>query len=190
MKTTFKQVSYYPTYSKFFIAILLIFSFLSCSDEDSTENLIEKSLELHIEESIQEPIAESEESLPEETILSAREMLVLVNELRAVEGLNSLILNEELNEAAYGHSLDMEINDYFAHTGLDGSNFSTRTRAVGYRGTAIGENLARGQRTPEAAHNGWVNSEGHLKNILSPRITEMGLGVSGVYWTQVFGKEN
>lgn len=54
----------------------------------------------------------------------------LVNEQRNMYGLNELLWNEEVAEIARAHSRDMAENDYFSHTGLDGSNASTRL----YRG--------------------------------------------------------
>ena len=56
----------------------------------------------------------------------AQEMLDLVNELRANNGVSQLVLNDRLNIAAYDHSDDMARNDYFSHTGLNGSSFSQR----------------------------------------------------------------
>lgn len=52
-----------------------------------------------------------------------------------------------------------------------------------------GENIAKGQKTPEAVVNAWMNSEGHRANILNPNYTQMGLGYTAdgtVYWCQMF----
>lgn len=56
-----------------------------------------------------------------------------------------------------------------------------------------GENIASGYSCPEAVLRGWMNSEGHRKNILSPKYTHIGVGYyytsSGNYhhyWTQEF----
>ena len=84
----------------------------------------------------------------------------------------------------------MNVNDYFSHTGLNGSNFSQRAKDAGYTGGPRGENIALGQRSVETVHNAWMNSDGHRRNILSSDITEMGLGHNGRYWTQIFGRSN
>ena len=60
---------------------------------------------------------------------------------------------------------------------------------VSYR--AAGENIAMGQTSPEQVMNGWMNSEGHRKNILSPNFTQIGVGIAKnaegrLYWTQQF----
>ena len=60
---------------------------------------------------------------------------------------------------------------------------------VTYR--SAGENIAKGQRTPEAVMNGWMNSQGHRENILSESYTEIGVGYGTdsngmTYWVQMF----
>ena len=46
--------------------------------------------------------------------------------------------------AARCHSVDMAENDFFSHTGSDGSNFSQRMRDAGYTGSPRAENIAAG----------------------------------------------
>lgn len=155
---------------------LLLFIFtaqflIGCSPEDIDENTANT-----IEE--------------KNSLTDAEGLLKLVNASRADEGLSSLTLNNALNTAAFDHSIDMETNDYFSHTGLDGSSFSERTKEAGYTGSPRGENIALGQKTIEAVHNSWMTSDGHRANILSESITEMGLGRTGNYWTQIFGIAN
>ena len=124
----------------------------------------------------------------EENLSDAEALLILVNEVRTEAGLTSLVLNDALTKAALAHSIDMETNDYFDHKGLNGSSFGDRTKDAGYTGSALGENIALGQRNTESVHSAWINSEGHRNNILNSNITEMGLGHSGRYWTQIFGR--
>jgi uncharacterized protein YkwD len=128
----------------------------------------------------------------------AEQVLTLTNQFRATQGLAPLRLNTELNAAADRHSLDMLTQDYFEHTGLNGSKPWDRARSVGYSASTIGENIAAGYGTAEAVVQGWINSPGHRANLLNFRYTEMGLGYSsspqdrgavnyGNYWTQMFG---
>lgn len=88
-----------------------------------------------------------------------------------------------------------ECVESFSHTRPDGSSFSSiltsGTYAVNW--TAVGENIAWGQRTPAAVMDAWMNSAGHKANILSEKyeFDYIGVGVardsSGVlYWTQNF----
>lgn len=53
------------------------------------------------------------------------------------------------------------------------------------------ENIAAGQQSPQQVVKGWLNSEGHRKNILDPNVTHIGIGYDkdGNYWTQVFIKK-
>lgn len=55
-----------------------------------------------------------------------------------------------------------------------------------------GENIAAGQITPEMVVNGWMNSEGHKRNILDSSFKSIGIGcvnVNGLYcWVQCFGR--
>lgn len=51
-----------------------------------------------------------------------------------------------------------------------------------------GENIAYGQRTPQAVVNAWMNSNGHRANILNTSYTQIGVGYvsNGHHWTQMF----
>ncbi len=125
----------------------------------------------------------------------AQQMLDLVNGIRADRGIASLALNTKLNKAAYDHSNDMARNNYFSHTGQNGSNFSQRAINAGYNGSPRGENIAAGNAGVNATFNQWFNSSGHLSNMLNVNSNEMGLGHASYngstyrhYWTQVFGK--
>lgn len=118
----------------------------------------------------------------------AQELLKLVNQERVSRGLNPLTLNKELSDSAFKHSKDMKDNiKNLNHTGSDGSQFWERAKRDNYQGSAKGENIAWGQRTPQQVHNAWMNSPPHRANILTEGITEMGIGRDGNFWTQVFG---
>lgn len=77
----------------------------------------------------------------------AREALVfdLVNQQRDWHGLGTLLADDRLRSAAYGHAEDMAANDFFDHTGSGGSTIGTRATAAGYQWTSLGENIAAGQ---------------------------------------------
>jgi len=75
-----------------------------------------------------------------------------------------------------------------------------RMKAAGYQFRTAGENIAAGQQTPKAVVDGWLDSDGHCRNIMDPGFTEIGVGYvvskpgTGLggratpYWTQNFGK--
>lgn len=124
------------------------------------------------------------------------EILTLVNQERSAQNLHSLSWDTELHDAARGHTVDMATNNYFSHTSKDGRTFSDRIQAAGYQYNTAGENIAAGYSTPEAAMNGWMNSDGHRANILNSSYCDLGVGYaydSGStydhYWTQDFGRK-
>jgi Cysteine-rich secretory protein family/Secretion system C-terminal sorting domain len=123
------------------------------------------------------------------------EMLLLVNNLRSENGLAPLRINQNLNKASFDHSKDMADNNYFDHTGLNGSTFGQRSKNAGYTGFAYGENIAAGSSTVSGTFDQWKNSPGHRGNILNANSNEMGIGHASKvgstyvhYWTQIFGK--
>lgn len=122
-------------------------------------------------------------------------ILTLVNNVRktgctcgatAMPAVAPVTWNNLLEKAAVLHSADMNKNNYFSHTGLDGSSAGDRITRVGYNWRAYGENIAKGYASEQAVMNGWLQSEGHCKNIMSSNVKEVGAGRDGNYWTQVF----
>lgn len=116
------------------------------------------------------------------------EVIRLVNEIRVRNGLKPLTANWELSRVARYKSRDMVDNRYFSHTSpVYGSPFQM-IRNFGLTFRSAGENIAYGQRTPQAVVNAWMNSSGHRANILNASYTQIGVGyvASGHYWTQMF----
>ena len=116
------------------------------------------------------------------------EVIRLVNEIRVQNGLGAFKTNWELSRVARYKSQDMHDNRYFSHTSPTyGSPFDMmKSFGISYR--TAGENIAMGYRTPQAVVDGWMNSEGHRKNILDASFTQIGVGyvADGNYWTQMF----
>lgn len=128
----------------------------------------------------------------------AEQVVALVNQERTAVGCNPLTMHPQLNQAAYGHSQDMAFNDFFSHTGSDGSTPFDRMLAAGYTYSTAGENIAAGYTSPHGVMEGWMNSPGHRSNILNCAYQHIGVGyyyhandTGDVnyyhYWTQVFG---
>lgn len=116
------------------------------------------------------------------------EVIRLVNEIRVKNGLNPLTADWELSRVARYKSQDMKDNNYFSHNSpVYGSPFDMiKNFGISYRSAA--ENIAKGQKTPQAVMNGWMNSSGHRANILNATYKKIGVGyvASGNYWTQMF----
>lgn len=132
-----------------------------------------------------------EEEAPEDTTSHAfiKQVVELVNAERAKEGLSPLTINTRVQAAAQVRAVECEKS--FSHTRPNGSSFATalKEQNVSYR--SAGENIAWGQRSPEAVMNAWMNSEGHRANIMNPNFTTIGVGyyqnANGVnYWCQLF----
>ena len=117
-----------------------------------------------------------------------KEVVRLVNEIRAKNGLKALTYNWELSRVARYKSQDMKDNRYFSHTSpVYGTPFQMmKDFGITYR--SAGENIARGYTSPQAVVNAWMNSSGHRANILSASFTQIGVGyvADGNYWTQMF----
>jgi uncharacterized protein YkwD len=121
----------------------------------------------------------------------AERILQLVNAERTSRGLSSLAANTLLDAAAATHATDMAGNNFFAHTGSDGSSVSDRATAAGYVWTKIGENIGLGNVSADDMMDLWMNSTEHRANILDPDFTELGVATddSGTkLWVQVFGR--
>jgi uncharacterized protein YkwD len=118
------------------------------------------------------------------------EVLRLVNVERARAGCPAVTADSRLTAAAQAHSADMAANGYFSHTGRNGSTIGSRVTAAGYRWSAVGENIAKGQPTPAAVMEAWMNSSGHRANILRCEYRNLGVGLAydgrSPVWTQDF----
>ncbi|MBE6963240.1 MAG: SafA/ExsA family spore coat assembly protein [Ruminococcaceae bacterium] len=116
------------------------------------------------------------------------EVIRLVNEIRVSNGLKPLTANWELSRVARYKSQDMVDNRYFSHTSPTYGSPFQMIRAFGLSFRTAGENIAYGQRTPQAVVNAWMNSSGHRANILNSSYTQIGVGyvANGHYWTQMF----
>lgn len=117
-----------------------------------------------------------------------KEVIRLVNEIRAEKGLPQLTEDWELSRVARYKSQDMKDNNYFSHTSpVYGSPFQMmKNFGITYKSAA--ENIAKGQKDPQTAVNAWMNSSGHRANILNASYNRIGVGYvkSGNYWTQMF----
>lgn len=106
----------------------------------------------------------------------AREVLRLVNEERAKHKRRPLRLSERCQRQADKRA--KQICSRFNHKGA----FS----GLGYY-LNMGENIAKGQKSPRAVVRAWMHSKGHRANILSPRYTDLGVGFHRGRWVQTFG---
>ncbi|MFJ8362814.1 CAP domain-containing protein [Streptomyces sp. NPDC093984] len=118
------------------------------------------------------------------------EVLRLVNQERAKVGCSPVTPNGPLRKLAEAFSEDMAARNFFDHTDPDGKDPWQRAAVLGITDLG-GENIARGQATPQDVMDAWMNSPGHRANILNCDFTTLGVGVhfgsGGPWWTQDFG---
>ena len=126
--------------------------------------------------------------LQSEASKTERQQVLVTNEYRLMMGSRAVMLNPNLLEAARGHSRDMVLKGYFAHEAPDPERRTPRLRVLlaGYKGECS-ENICRGTSSPVKAHDRWIHSSGHHRNLLRPHWYELGSGNVGSYWTQNFG---
>ncbi|MGI6730930.1 MAG: CAP domain-containing protein [Anaerovoracaceae bacterium] len=120
-----------------------------------------------------------------------QQVVDLVNSERAKVGLPALKMNTKLAGVAEKKAEDLRDNNYFAHNSPTYGSPFDMMRQFGVTYTTAGENIARGQKTPAAVMNGWMNSQGHKENILNSNFTEIGVGYvtdsnGTTYWVQMF----
>jgi len=129
----------------------------------------------------QQPVSNSRHSLTSNEV----KLVEYVNSARADAGLAPLAIDVDLSYVARVKSQDMHDNNYFSHTSPTyGSPFDMMKKfGIQYRSAA--ENIAR-TSSVESAHNGFMNSEGHRRNIMNPSLTHIGIGIYNGYYTQMF----
>lgn len=120
-----------------------------------------------------------------------QKVVELVNIERQKNGLSPLTLDSKISNVARTKSKDMATNNYFAHQSPTYGSAGNMLKNSGINWSAWGENIASGQRTPEAVVTAWMNSEGHRANILSSNFSKIGVGYAvnsngTPYWTQMF----
>ncbi len=127
------------------------------------------------------------------------QVVTLINQARAENGLAALQVKAQLSAAALAHSMDMACNDFVDHTGSDGSSWTDRIAAQGFPFSIAYENMYVGNPafggTPQGAFEWWMNSQVHRDNILNPDAVYIGVGYAfdasstyGGYYTVDFVK--
>jgi uncharacterized protein YkwD len=116
--------------------------------------------------------------------------LDLLNAYRRAQGLSALRCDPLALRVARAHSQDMCARGFFSHYNPEGRAPWDRLKVAGGRFSSAGENIAMGYATPEAVHQGWVESPGHQRNMVTPDWTRAAIGLAScagtLYWTQLF----
>jgi uncharacterized protein YkwD len=97
----------------------------------------------------------------------------LVTAFRAANGLGPVGVDSRLMQAAATQAEAMGERDEMGHNVI--GPLSRRVSAAGYDWGATAENLGAGYVSLEGAMQGWKDSPGHRKNLLNPRVSEIGV---------------
>ncbi|MEO2258222.1 CAP domain-containing protein [Paenibacillus amylolyticus] len=116
----------------------------------------------------------------------ATQVVKLVNAERAKAGLSALTSDALLDKVAVAKVKDMSNNNYFDHQSPTYGSPFDMMKQFGVTYSYAGENIAKGQKTPQEVVTAWMNSAGHRANILSKNFTHIGVGFYNGYWAQEF----
>ena len=125
----------------------------------------------------------------------------LINDYRASNGLQPLLVSDALSESGDRHSSDMGKYRFFDHYTQASDWFAKgaspwdRMAASGYTyNTWKGENIAAGYATAAQVFAGWKNSSSHNANMLKADFKVLGVSLVSTsgspyvhYWTTDFG---
>jgi uncharacterized protein YkwD len=118
-----------------------------------------------------------------------RELVRIINDVRAIHGLPPFAYNEALAQAAQAHADDCVGRGWCSHTGSDGSDVKTRIVRAGYEPSGWAECWAQA-RDPGHAVEMWMDEtppdDPHRRTLLSTWVTEIGAGVAETTWGYYF----
>lgn len=121
----------------------------------------------------------------------AKEVLGILNQRRAENGLDALTWDNDLTTVAKVRSLEIVGN--FSHTRPDGRSFYSALDEQYITYAWGGENLACGQTSAAVAMSEWMDSPTHKENILRSEFHKVGVAcyydpnsIYKYYWVQIF----
>ena len=109
--------------------------------------------------------------------ITTANIVALMNEYRAEQGLGPLREDARLTGAAQDRVRHMEELGYWAHNAPDGMSPFVWLASRDYSYSVAAENLAAGFETVRVLVQSWMESPGHRDNILAPELTECGIAI-------------
>lgn len=120
----------------------------------------------------------------------------MISELRRGKGLAAVSLDTTLNRMAEEQAAAMARTGNLSHSSSAGT-FKQRIAASGYRNGGMWENVGAGHDNLADAFTGWRSSPSHLKNMLQPGATRIGIAAVRapgsryeVFWALVLADPN
>ncbi len=109
--------------------------------------------------------------------ITPEQIIEQTNQVRKSQGLEPVVYNATLTEAAHRKGADMFKAQYWAHVSPTGKQPWAFMTEAGYHYKVAGENLARDfSNTPDVIQ-AWFNSPTHKANLLNGRYREIGIAV-------------
>jgi hypothetical protein len=129
--------------------------------------------------------------------ITKENVIRLTNQTRVDRGLNSLVEDSRLTEAAQNKAEDMINRGYWAHFYQGEKPWDWMERA-GYNFVDAGENLAIDFVAAEDIHQAWLDSSSHRDNLLGSSYQDIGIGVAQGWFddhntiivVQMFGRKS
>jgi uncharacterized protein YkwD len=129
----------------------------------------------------------------------AFDLIALINEYRASQGVQPLVVDHILMDLSQGYTEYLKTVGTISHT-ADGKYPWTRIKEAGFvhedglTGSGVGnENIHFGYSSrdgwddPQEALEGWIGSSGHNRNMLNPDWDRVGVGYKDGLYTANFG---
>ena len=128
-----------------------------------------------------EPASQPEVTTPADEVAVAKQDIVdRTNALRRAKGVAALRVNDKLMQAAQVRANEMATHTVYSHTRPDGRKFNTATDCP-----YMAENIHRiadwvlsDQTLAERAVADWYASTVHHKNMVNPKLSEIGVGLA------------
>ena len=128
-----------------------------------------------------EPASQPEVTTPADDVDAMKQDIAdRTNALRREKGVAALTVNDKLMWAAQVRADEMAASGIYSHTRPDGRKYTTVTdcKYIGENIHLIGEWQIRGSSLSSFAVEAWKNSAAHLKNMVSTKYGEIGIGLS------------
>ncbi len=119
--------------------------------------------------------------------IQTTDMVNSINRARDVNHLPPVAENSLLDKSATTKACDMKEKNYFEHIRPDGKTPWQFIKEAGYQYKDAAENIYKGDGGLPAAMIAFLASEEHRENVITPKYTEVGIGVCGDYIVQHFG---
>jgi uncharacterized protein YkwD len=119
-------------------------------------------------------------------LANTRQIFDITNIIRQRYHVNPVHWNEKAANVAYMHSKDMRDHHFFSHESPQHGGLQDRLATANIKFHIAGENIAAHQVDGIEAVEGWLNSKSHREALLNRQFTDLGVGVSGDYYTQDF----